>query len=401
MVDTPAKLSRRVLAFFGTLREEHGFGTSAGEARDALRGLEVLGISDAGRVRSTLRCVACGSPEQIAIFDAAYDDVFLASDDGAEQDSYAPKHSRPGSPPQDAETSTTPERRDPADDSPGEGEAHGPAREKQLAPEQNDAMEAWLTLRARYSASAASSEPPRIEAAGLEAMESAARRLVRSIRLGRSRRLTPQPHGPRLDPRRTLRASLQTAGEPLVLHRLGAPRRAPRIVLLIDGSRSMADAAPTLLQFAYALGQATRRARTYSFSTELHDLTRALRQARPGEELPSLGESWGGGTRIGANLARFVREYGPRALDDQTLVIVASDGLDAGDAPQLERAMREIRRRSAAVVWLNPHASSHGFAPIATGMRAAAPFVDILDCVTGARDVERLAERLSAGGSRA
>jgi len=160
----------------------------------------------------------------------------------------------------------------------------------------------------------------------------------------------------------------------------------------------MADSAPVLLQFAYALERATRRARTYAFSTDLQDLTRVLRVARPGDELEGLGESWGGGTRIGANLSRFVRDYAPRVLDDQTLVIVASDGLDCGDATQLERAMREIKRRSAAVVWLNPHAGSYGFAPTASGMRSARPYVDVLDVVANPSDVERVAARLSRGG---
>jgi hypothetical protein len=255
-------------------------------------------------------------------------------------------------------------------------------------------------MRAKYSPTAAQASSPAIDPRELDAMESAARKLVRSVRLGRSRRWRPHPHGRKFDVRRTLRASLQTGGDPAVLHRLGPPPRAPRFAVLVDGSRSMSAHAEAVLTFAYALERATVRAHTYLFSTELIDVTRILRKAAPGEPLPDLGEAWGGGTRIGASLARFVREYAPSALDDQTLVIIASDGLDAGDGVVLGRAMKEIARRSAGVVWLNPHARSRGFAPTAAGMRAVMPFIDVFDAATTPKDFERVAGRLARGGRR-
>lgn len=103
--------------------------------------------------------------------------------------------------------------------------------------------------------------------------------------------------------------------------------------------------------------------------------------------------------RIGSNLARFVRDDVPRVLDAQTLVIVASDGLDSGDAKQLERAMREIRRRCARVVWLNPHARSSGFAPTAGGIAFGEAYIDVLDSVVSAADVERVAATLGKRGT--
>jgi hypothetical protein len=401
MLSLSSKLSLRVLDFFAHLRETHGFSVAQREVHDALRALDVLGVSNPARVRAAMRAVACSSPEQLGIFEDAYNDVFLAADDGVVQALYQPRHSRPGPQTDAPPTSATPaqERSGDAQDPEDEGETgEGPARERRLTEDQEDAGTAWMTMRARFSPTAATGDPPVIDDRGLDAMESAARKLVRSVHLGRARRWTPQPHGPRFDVRRTLRASLQTGGDPATLHRLGPPRRAPRIVLLVDGSRSMADNSSVLLQFAYALGRATVRSRTYTFSTELHDVTRILGAARPGSELPSLGESWGGGTRIGASLSAFVRDHAARVLDQRTLVIIASDGLDAGDVPQLERAMHEIQRRSAGVVWLNPHARSRGFVPSAAGMRSALPFIDVLDALSNAADVERIAVRLARGG---
>jgi len=162
----------------------------------------------------------------------------------------------------------------------------------------------------------------------------------------------------------------------------------------------MSAAAAALLQFTFALSRATTRLRAYVFSTSLLDITRSLARAEPSGALEGLGEAWGGGTRLGVNLARFVRDNAPRVLDQQTLVIIASDGLDSGESVHLERAMRELRRRCARIVWLNPHARSPGFAPSSRGMSVATPFVDVLEALAGADDAERLALRLSRGDRR-
>ena len=401
MVEPDTDLTGNVLAFYALLRERDGFAIGHREAYDALRALECLGIRDVDRVRAALRAIACGSPEQIAIFDRAFDEFLLAQERGIAQGTYRPRHTRPGTPA--AQSEGRPEREErgePRDADEGTG-ALGPAREHRVAETHDeDAATAWQMMRARYSPAAALAPPAAIPPEGQGAFEAAARKVIRSVRLGRSRRWRPHPHGRRFDVRRTLRASLQTGGDPAELHRLGPPPRSPKFAVLVDGSRSMSTYAESVLAFAYALERATLRAHTYLFSTELIDVTRILRKATPGAPLPDLGEAWGGGTRIGASLARFVREYGAQALDDQTLVIVASDGLDAGDGVLLGRAMKEIARRAAAVVWLNPHALSRGVAPTAGGMRAALPFIDILDAATTASDFERVADRLARGGRR-
>jgi len=147
--------------------------------------------------------------------------------------------------------------------------------------------------------------------------------------------------------------------------------------MLVDGSRSMAEHAPQILQFAYALVRRTRRARAWVFSTELREITRDLRRAA----LPDLGESWGGGTRIGSTLHRFLHEHGS-SLDDDTLTFVCSDGLDFGEPHALAAAAAQLRRRSAALIWLNPDAGGPGYVPATRGMRAVLPFVNALVSTT-------------------
>jgi uncharacterized protein with von Willebrand factor type A (vWA) domain len=39
--------------------------------------------------------------------------------------------------------------------------------------------------------------------------------------------------------------------------------------------------------------------------------------------------------------------------------------------------MRQLRRHCRRIVWLNPLTGREGFAPIARGMHAAIPFIDL------------------------
>ncbi|MBV8368280.1 MAG: VWA domain-containing protein [Candidatus Eremiobacteraeota bacterium] len=373
--------SENVAAFTAALRDEHGFGAGHAATRDALRAADILGVTEARRLRSAFRAVYCATPEEVARFDAAFD-AFFRAPRGVAQPHLRPRHTRPdpAQRPRDEIVRTT-ERPSPA--------------------EMNDAAVTWQTLRARYSARAARGEPPRIQTDGLEEIVAAAARIVAGVRIARSRRRTPRRSGSRIDLRRTLRASVETAGEPVDLRRTARTLRGARFVVLIDGSRSAAEFAGPVLQLAYALVQRSRRANAFVFSTALREVTRALRdRSIAGAVLSDLGEAWGGGTRIGDNLAAFVRDDGGRLLSPETIVLIFSDGLDVGDLDRLARAMRELQLRSAAVIWLNPHAGSPGFTPTARGMQTALPFVTQLRAARAAHDFTALARALTRTTTR-
>ncbi len=348
-------LTTNVLAFCTLLRTEYAFDIGHAQAHEALRAVETIGIRDRERIRYALRLVCCSKAEQIEVFDRAFDAFFGKLDRARQQH-------RPAK--TDASAPSTPDE---------------PTARREL--QDDDApTNARKMMRARYSPVASQTrEGPVVPDAGLAETLADASRLIASLRLGRSRRWKPHVRGRRFDLRRTLRSSLQTSGDPVQIRTLGHPLRNPRIVLLLDASRSMSDYAQPLLQFAYALCQRSRRTSVFVFSTGLHEITRDLREMmRTGERhLESLGEAWGGGTRIGACLSEFVRTSSSR-LDADTLVIVASDGLDIGEVRQLESAMRHIYRRCAGVIWLNPHTGTPGFEPTARGMQAALPYISAL-----------------------
>jgi uncharacterized protein with von Willebrand factor type A (vWA) domain len=224
------------------------------------------------------------------------------------------------------------------------------------------------------------------------AWRDAARLFVRRLHLGLSRRWRPASRGRRFDFRRTLRAGLQTGGETLSPRWLRRPRRAPRIVLLVDGSRSMSAYAPTALQMAVALASATMRVEVFTFSTSLQRVTVDVRHAAVGElrRLERLHHAWAGGTTIGACLHDFLRRFGERMVGRDTVVMIASDGLDVGAPDVLRDAMRELHRKSAAVVWLNPLLEIEGYEPTAAGMSAARPYITTFASINDQAGLTRL-----------
>ncbi|HEX3466972.1 MAG TPA: VWA domain-containing protein [Candidatus Elarobacter sp.] len=394
--DSGRSLTGSIIDFTAELRARYGFGSGHAATRDALRAAGVVGVTDARRLRSALRAVYCATPDEVAQFDAAFE-AFFRAPHGVEQPDLRSRNTRPdrNPPAPEAEAVQRTGARKARDETTDEAEVDA-AQRRVAESALSDAAQEWQAMRARYSSGVGRTAPPRIDPRGIDAHLAAATRLIASLRIARSRRRRVARDGDRIALRRTLRASVATAGDPVVLHWTAPVRRSARFLILIDGSRSMADYAAPMLQFAYALCRRSRRANAFVFSTGLHEITAALTApGPPGRTLPELGDAWGGGTRIGESLAELVRVHGPRLLSPETLVFVFSDGLDVGDLHRLDRALRELSRRSAGIVWLNPHAGSPTFAPSAGGMRVALPYLTALHPARDERDFAELARTLS------
>jgi uncharacterized protein len=413
-------LPENLRAFCEELRRDHGFRLGPGEVADALRTLEYLGMSDVRRVQSGLRLVLCARQNEVEPFDQAFTNFFFPVTGGAAQPDQPPTQ-----PPRPRQLSDqdAPDGQDESPHQPGplpsadetDDDFSGPAARQIPADDDPEAVPADQTQRARFSAQSGEAEAPSVDRGGLDSMLAAAAAFLADLRLGRSRRWRPAQRGSRFDLRRTLRASLSTGGEALSPRWQQRPRHNPRVVLLLDGSRSMEAHALPALQFAYALSQRSRRVDVFTFSTELRDVTRELQrlvspavrleqsptlmESRLGFRLPALGQAWGGGTRIGECLDSFLREHGPRTLGRDTLVIMVSDGLDVGEPELLARSVQALARRSRGVVWLNPHAAQPGYAPTARGMQAALPSLSTLTHASTPQEFACLARKPSGEGA--
>jgi uncharacterized protein with von Willebrand factor type A (vWA) domain len=56
--------------------------------------------------------------------------------------------------------------------------------------------------------------------------------------------------------------------------------------------------------------------------------------------------------------------------------------------------MHELDRRSAGIMWLNPLLDTPGYAPIASGMRAARPYIRTFTSVHDAAGLRRLSRMI-------
>ena len=101
-----------------------------------------------------------------------------------------------------------------------------------------------------------------------------------------------------------------------------------------------------------------------------------------------------GGTTIGECI-REILEKRPYLLSRCTICLIMSDGWDRGDPAVLTQALSGIKNRAARIIWLNPLAADQNYEPLAGGIAAALPFLDLLAPFSRLKDVENLAERLA------
>ena len=206
------------------------------------------------------------------------------------------------------------------------------------------------------------------------------RRLAVSVPAERTRRTRPASKGASFDLRRTLRRSLRTQGEPFERAWRARKSRTRPLVLILDISGSMAPYSRALMQFAYAAMAAGRRVETFCFGTRLTRVTRILRTKDPDRALHEIGsqvEDWEGGTRIGESLKTLLDGWSQRAALRGAVVVLCSDGLERGDPELLKAQMARLRRLAYRVVWVNPLKGSPRYEPLARGMAAALPNVDV------------------------
>jgi len=222
--------------------------------------------------------------------------------------------------------------------------------------------------------------------------------LARRVATRRSRRLVPTTGRGVVDLRHSLRRTLATGGDPLVLARRTRPIERPRLVFLCDTSGSMDPHTQFLLTFALSLARVVRRLHVFAFNTELTYITPWLGRRSVRQALAQLRQGvpdWSGGTRIGACLDEFVRYHLPSMVDGRTVVVILSDGLDGGDAAVLGRAVAAIQRAARSVIWLNPLMGDARYEPTARGMAAALPFVDHFAAAHDAESLERIVPLLT------
>ncbi|MEW5882215.1 MAG: VWA domain-containing protein [Pseudomonadota bacterium] len=343
------------LGGFPTFLRANGFAVGGGDAVDVLATAQRVGVLDADLLRFSLQALLCGRADEWRRFDELFDAWFLPPN----------RWQRP-------------QRREAAG-----GLQDGLPRDAQRDGTDADDRD---TLRPRRAASRHEvlhsadfrTLSEREHSLDIEALM---RRFARQLKRIRLRREARARRGRRLDLPATIRRSVASGGVPFELAFRDRRRVRPRLVLLIDVSRSMALYSFFYLRLARALAAELADVHSFIFHTRITSVSEALHDPDPWraqERLHLLAQGWGGGTRIGESLAQFNREHAARLVHSRTAVLIFSDGYDTGELQRLSDALAQLRRRARRIVWLNPLGGRSDYAPVSQGMQAALPHLDLL-----------------------
>ena len=241
-----------------------------------------------------------------------------------------------------------------------------------------------------------------MSAAELAAARRAIARLELPVRPLASRRTRVDPRGRVADWRGTMRAALRSGGDVQRLALRARRTRWPNLVALCDISGSMSSYSRMLLHFLHAAANAKgagwAQVHAFTFGTRLTNITRHLRQRDVDAALAAAGREardWEGGTRIGACLHAFNRDWSRRVLAQGAVVLLITDGLDRDDPDRLAREMERLHLSARRLIWLNPLLRWDGFAPRARGIRAILPHVDSFRACHNLASLEDLAAALT------
>ncbi|TNJ42775.1 VWA domain-containing protein [Phaeobacter sp. B1627] len=227
-------------------------------------------------------------------------------------------------------------------------------------------------------------------------------RLSLPVKPLKTRRLRASLLGARADWRRTLRSAGRTGGDIHRIARVAQAERWPNLVVLCDISGSMSQYSRMVLHFLHAVanakGQGWSRVYGFTFGTRLTNITRHLAQRDVDAALAAAGseaQDWQGGTRIGACLHHFNRDWSRRVMGSGAVVLLVTDGLDREQPEDLAQEMQRLQLSARRVIWLNPLMRWDGFAPRAQGIRAMLPHVDSFRAGHNIASLAELAEVIS------
>lgn len=393
------KLAHNITHFARALRKS-GLPIGPGRVIDAIRAVQAAGFSERSDFYWTLHACFVSRPEERVIFEQVFRlfwrdpkyldhmmNLLLPAVHGVQEDRAASA----------AEKRAAEALLDGADRDIPKPEIEGREEETQI----------------EIDASATMSHEERLKTLDFELMSVAeiaeAKRMLARLSLPvrplKTRRSMAALAGAQVDLRRTLRSSLRTGGEVSHLAMKSPKERWPNLVVLCDISGSMSQYSRMVLHFVHAVanrkGQGWARVHAFTFGTRLTNITRHLKNRDVDAALKAAGaeaQDWSGGTRIGACLHDFNRDWSRRVLGQGAVVLLITDGLDRDDSGLLSKEAERLHLSCRRLIWLNPLLRWDGFAPRAAGIKAMLPHCDTFRAGHSVATLEALGRVVSESG---
>ena len=238
-------------------------------------------------------------------------------------------------------------------------------------------LDASLTFSSREQLAEKDFEKMSLEEMAL--VKSVMKRLSLPVKPHKTRRYRRTATHARVDMAATIRASARRGGDMIWLRHKKRKLMPPPLVVLCDISGSMERYSRVLLYFLHALANDRSRVHTFLFGTRLSNISRMLRHKDPDDALNQVGrmvEDWSGGTRIGAALHAFNRDWSRRVLGQGATVLLITDGLDREGAEGVSCEMERLNKSCKKLIWLNPLLRFDRYEPRSGGARAMMAHVD-------------------------
>lgn len=384
MAEYGGRLGENILCFARLLRAA-GLPVGSGQILDGISAVQVIGFSSQSDLHDALLPIFVNRFEQIELFDQAFH-VFWRNPRLMERmlGAMLPTIQAPGTE-QDAMLRRL-------------GEALG-NNSQSATPGQKQEVE--FDARFTYSKEEVLQEKDFEQMSAAEIAE--AKQLIARLRLPleaiQSRRFEPRNRGGQIDMRRTLRKALRNP-DTIPLQFKKQKMRKPTLVVLCDISGSMSQYSRMFLHFMHAVTNDRDRCYSFLFGTRLTNISRYLHHRDVDVALGKTSAAvldWSGGTRIGACLAQFNREWSRRVLSQGAVVLLITDGLDRDEGQGLQLEMSRLSLSSKRLVWLNPLLRFDEFEARAQGIKAMLPYVDDF---LPAHNINSLAQLASALGGK-
>ena len=385
-MDDPSVYLEKITLFSRALKLE-GLIVSPRETADACQVLLALGLQDREQVKTGLRTVFAKSREEQAVFDRVFDSFFVSEETMRKQaEEYLQQQMELEQARQQAQEDLYINDQ-PMDLTEDQREAY--------AAMSQEARQRLRNFKERYQDSAARNpnlysnfihsvfaksileQQMMMEDAGMgaEALDPELGLLYRDISLFRdveipkaisiiqsisqqinselSAKRRNSGHGGKLDFRRTIRKGLETGGSFYRLRYKKKRQRKRHLVLLCDVSGSMVQFSEFALRFVQSLNHVSDSSRVFLFSETVFEAdVFSLQNMDMFRAYVKESGIYGRGTDLGTAL-QYLCSQNPAVLNDATTLLILSDTKTI-DQPRALQALRDAKRLSGRVLWLNP-----------------------------------------------